>query len=743
MLRRKARRDIAARRAQFVSVALMAFLAAFIYSGVGGEWRGLQRSVDEFYAGTNLADAWVLSGGFTDSDVEKVLAVDGVSAVERRTELNATGEGGVSVAYSFVERGELSAPHIVDGAAFDAADADGIWLDKHFFDANGLTLGGEFTASYLGISLTKTIRGTVYSPEYVYMSADFAYLSVKAFPLPQMFTYTTLLIRSDDVSGLEERVSDALGGRYSVFFDRENHQSVAMFANEIAQHKMMGDIFPVVFLLVALLTILTTMTRLVDAQRTQIGTLTALGFSRGAITRHYIGYGLYPSAIGAVAGAVTGPLILPYLFYPAMSSYYTLPVWKPAYHSSFAIVAAATIVLSVAVSFLAARKSLTDTPAAALRPKPPKVARRGVFERLPFFAKLGFNARWNLRDAQANRTRAIMAIVGVFGCTALIVCALGMDDSMDIIKDWQYRRINRFETKLTLEETATDGQIAEILAAVSGENVMEVRVELRAGGVKKSGDAIVGDNLTLRVPTDARRREIALPPDGVSVSQKLAETLGVEVGDEIEWHFFGAVGWTKSVVAALYRSPATQGIWLTRQHLEALGLTFTPTAILSPERVTGDFSGVSEILSSSDIIGDWEELTEAMMIMVYLLIAAAAVLSVVVLYNLGLLSFTEMERDMATLKVMGMKTAKLRRLLLTQNLWFSAVGFVLGVPAGLRLIDVIVTLSGDSFDFPVELTLGTVLLSFVITFGLSVFAGLLFSGRITRLDMVGALKSTE
>jgi putative ABC transport system permease protein len=272
---------------------------------------------------------------------------------------------------------------------------------------------------------------------------------------------------------------------------------------------------------------------------------------------------------------------------------------------------------------------------------------------------------------------------------------------------------------------------------------MERDVEIRALGFKKSASLLVTDGTTLICLTDFSLQPADLPAGGVSITRKMADALGVKQGDVIEWHIYGSQGWTRSEIAAVYRDPSNQGITMTREHFEALGMEFRPTAVVSPERVTADLEGVDSVTSTADSAAGWDDLTEAMYIMVYLLIAAAAVLSVVVLYNLGLLSFTEMEREMATLKVMGLKSGKLRGLLLTQNLWFSAAGFILGVPGGLWLTYLITSFSGDEFDFPIWLHPATLLISFVFTFGLSVLVNLMFSRKIRGINMVESLKAME
>jgi putative ABC transport system permease protein len=197
------------------------------------------------------------------------------------------------------------------------------------------------------------------------------------------------------------------------------------------------------------------------------------------------------------------------------------------------------------------------------------------------------------------------------------------------------------------------------------------------------------------------------------------------------------------MIAYVYREPINQGIAMPRGHFEALGMDFRPTSILSLDKIEGSMDGADSVQSTAEAVAGWDDLTEAMYIMVYVLILAAAVLSVVVLYNLGILSFTEMEREMATLKVMGLKSGKLRGLLLTQNLWFSTVGFILGVPGGLWLTDVISSSSGESFAFPISLHLPTLLISFAFTLGLSVIVNRMFSRKVRRIDMVESLKAME
>ena len=172
-------------------------------------------------------------------------------------------------------------------------------------------------------------------------------------------------------------------------------------------------------------------------------------------------------------------------------------------------------------------------------------------------------------------------------------------------------------------------------------------------------------------------------------------------------------------------------------------MNYAPTSIVTSEHVDKNYSDIKAVNSMNDMTTSWDEMTESMMLLVYILIFFACLLAVVVLYNLGLLSFTEIEREIATLKVLGFKTSALRRLLLTQNLWFTAIGFILGLPLGYYILDIMWQSSGDSFYILPSISLSNFLLTAVITFALSILVNLLFSRKIKKLDMVESLKGVE
>ena len=756
MLFKKMLRDIAKHKTQFLSIFLMAFLGVFVFAGVGGESVGLEVSVNDYYDATNLADGWIYSANLDDNFVDKVNNLSPTKDTERQLVIDSIGNfsNDPEITLHFLENNTISKFYLLEGEDVNISDEDGVWLDKSFADAKNLKVGDNISFTFNGVSIEKEIKGLGYSPEYVYHASDssiipdfnkmgFAYLSYEAFPLSDV-PYNVLLVDFDGSAGnYNDLLSDKLDGDYNSFVEKSENPSVSQFSEEIDQHKMMGDIFPVVFILIALLILLTTMTRIIAHQRTQIGILKAVGYTNKSIIFHYVSYGFWLVLAGAILGLIIGPLTLPNLFYPSMSATYILPEWKPAWSMNFVYVAIIMVVMSLLVSYFAVRSISSENPADTIRPKVPKISSSGFIEKTSIWKRFSFNVRWNYRDAKRNKFRALMTIVGVMGCAALLVSAFGMYDGMHDLKEWEYSQINHYDSKLIVNDNASISSINNIADEVNGDKLMESAIEIESGNAKKSGSLLVLNGTKLVTPTDYDRNEIEIGNDEISISQKMADLLGVGVGDTVKWHIMGSDKWVSTKIDKIHADPISQGFIMSSDKLGALDLNYTPTSIVTSEHVDKNYSDIKAVNSMNDMTTSWDEMTESMMLLVYILIFFACLLAVVVLYNLGLLSFTEIEREIATLKVLGFKTGSLRRLLLTQILWFTAIGFVLGLPLGYYILDIMWQSSGDSFYILPSISLSNFLLTAVITFALSILVNLLFSRKIKKLDMVESLKGVE
>ena len=751
LLSKKMLRDIKINKTQFIAIFLMAFLGIFAYCGIYGEYYGLEQTSNEFYAQTNMADGWIYNTDFDDSAIDNVNEFATESDRQSVVQSVADLEGKPDITLHFIENGTISKFYPTEGKDFNVSDASGVWLDKRFADARDLSVGDSITFEFDGNKIKKEIRGLGYSPEYIYESSPstltpdfselgFAYLSAKAYP--EDLEYNRMLVKYDQSdSDFKNKLDKSID--YLSFTKKEDHISVAKFADEMAQHKMIGDVFPIVFILVTFLTLLTTMTRIVAHQRTQIGILKAVGFKDTTIILHYLSYSFWPVLAGAILGLITGPMIIPQMFYPTMARSYSMPSWHPGFDMSFIYIAVLMVVLSVLVTYLSCRRISKENPANTLRPKAPNVSSKSLIEKSSLWNHLSFNLRWNWRDARRNKFRAFMAIVGVMGCVALLIAAFGMNDSMDELKSWEYDNITHYESKLLLSSEANPEEVYYILNETNGSFIMQQSIEIKANGVEDTVGLLVSNNTDLISYTDSSKNPLEIDEGDVSISIKTAENFNLSIGDKIRWHIVGSDEWVTSKIGQIHAEPISQGLIMSPDTLEDQGLNFTPTNILTQEKFGEHFDSIKSTTSIEKLEKSWDKVTQAVMMMVYVVTVVAVALAILVLYNLGILSFTEMEREIATLKVLGFKTNVLRKLLLTQNVIFTTIGFILGIPLGFYFMTLMMDAAGDSLYYVPSLTWGNILLTAFITFAISIGVNLLFSDKINDLNMVEALKDVE
>ena len=762
MLFRKMLRDFKDHKAQFLSIFLMALIGVFAFTGISGEVVGMVEVSSSYYEDTNLADGWIYGEEIGDDVFSDIKSMDEIKDAQREMVVDtvANYSSDPDITLHIVEgKQNISKFYLFKGQDFNPNDEEGIWIDKRFADGRNLDIGDKITLKFDGKEVSKTVRGIMYSPEYVYYIQEgsllpdfsqvgFAYMPSKGADFDIEYNAIALdayddLDEKDFKSALEEKLGQKA---YVQYVDRDNNVGIKTLQDEIDQHKMFSGIFPAIFVLVSLLTLVTTMSRVISAQRMQIGTLKAMGYSNKSIVLHYLSYGFVLSLLGSAIGLVIGPLTIPYLFYPTMSSTYSLPSWGPSWDISFFFVAGLMVVSSVLISYISVKGISDENPAETIRPKAPKLVSSGLIERTKIWERFSFNERWNYRDAKRNKTRAIMSVFGVFACALLVMSAFGMVDSINDVEDWQYNQIYNFNSKLILEENITDSQLDHILDETGGEGIREEAIELKYKGIKKTGTlTVMNDSEYYRV-TDANRNYIHLDPDGIAISDKMAEVLGLKVGDKVRWHVAGNPKWIDSEITETYSIPFGQGLIMSPKTFDREGgdeYNYSSNVVLTKKNVNKNYTGVSSITTMDDIRSGWSIMTEPMDMMVSVLTTFAIVLAVVVLYNLGLLSFTEIQRELATLKVLGFNSKSLRRLLLTQNLWFSTIGFILAIPGAYILMGIMMGSTGDEYCFPINIYLWNFVVSFLITFGLSVLVNLAFSRKIKKVNMVESLKSNE
>ena len=427
-----------------------------------------------------------------------------------------------------------------------------------------------------------------------------------------------------------------------------------------------------------------------------------------------------------------------------MKRMYSLPEWNSDTAPFFWLAAAACAVACTMATYFSVRKILAETPAQSLRPKTSDRANIVNDGSNKLWRKLSFTAQWNLRDVFRSRVRSVMGMIGAVSSMALLITAFSLQDTFDDMMQWMFKDIQHYNTQIILTRDADLASAEALAIELDGQLQMRGNADMVVHSNVKTVSVTIIEDTTLYGITDENHRSISLHDGEIAVSRKLASSLGLEPGDVFKWQLSDGSDWITSNADILYVSPMGQGLVMTRKTLELSGLEFRPSSIVSPDKIEPFENKIAAAVHGlSDLEGSWYDSMESLTRITFILMAAAIILSMVVLFNLGLLSFTEKEREFATLKVLGFNYGALRQLLFVQNLWFSIIGILLGIPLGNWLNGQVVTMLSENFDLlptytPISLTICAVLVM-VISSG----TNLTFSKRLRTLDMVTALKSVD
>lgn len=753
MLVKKMLRDLRYHKTSFIAIFLMTFLGMFIYSGLNSEWNGMKVSAQEYYERVNLADAWLMGGNYTNADIEEIK--EEFKDIEGRTYIPLTLSQDTSKkldGYALDDQ-NISKMEIVEGIAYDQ-NQDGVWLDVLFANENSIKVGNTVTFNVEGFEIEKKVLGLVRSGEYIFSQTDgqmmpnhkmngYAFLAKQQVPLLANIPYNQLVIKTDlnknDIQDIVES-NEALKG--STLLMRSEHTSVATLDSEVQQHKAMSDIFPIAFLLIGFLTTITTMSKLTMDQRTQIGILQALGFPYRKILFHYISHGFVICTLGCILGYVCGPLLFPPLVYPMLTTMYDIPNLHGVAVENGVYLLFLCVLIAFLISFSTCRKQLRDKPAKTMRPSEIKINTMPILRKFNSSNHFSFTTKWNLRDILRNKLRSFMTIFGVMGCSALIFCSSGLFDTMTKLPEWMYQELSEYETKVTLDETLNMDEKRVLKQELQGEFLYEGAIELQYEKERKTASITVQESTDLLHIQNAQKDNLTLDDTGIALSKKTADSLDIQIGDQISWRLYGKDTWHTSVVNLIIRTPIAQGLTMSVKYFETFE-EFSPQSIITSKTSINSMNGISNISEKASLIHDLDSMMEAMITMIAILVLAAIVLGSVVLYNLGTLSFLERQRELATLKVLGFSTKKCKKLLSQQNSWLTIIGILLGIPCGYGLIWVMIITIGESMDVLIQIEITTYVYSILGTYIVSYLIQLCLAKKLKTIDMVSALKSNE
>lgn len=825
-------REIKRTFTKFLSIFAICALGVAFFAGIRATSPDMKEAGDRLYNTYNLSDISVIStSGLTADNIRDLEKIEGVKAVRASLFVDAMARGtgekeknlrlysmpiklkseytplidlipdyGIDTSPEY----EMNGVEIVSGR-MPLNDTE-IALDNTLEGSLVKQLGDEITLTTAGGSVTLRVVGFIRSPMYISLfergtssigngtSDGFAYASGNAVSslgtkLPVISLLNTYYTRADIViSGKEglsaysdeyealvnevtDRIDDYASTQSGTWYvqGRSGNPGYSDYSENTDRIAAVGDVFPLIFFIVAALVCLTTMTRMVEEQRIEMGTMKALGYGGWQIAMKYAVYAMSACISGGVVGAIIGFKLFPYVIMKGYSIMYYLGKLETPYRADIAFMAiAAMAVCTAAATFSACYASLKEVPATLMRPKAPKAGRRVLLEKIPFiWKKLSFTSKVTVRNLFRYKKRFFMSVIGIAGSGALLVTAFGINDSIFGIIEKQFGDIWQMDVQAYVYEAMPLADMQELLgknpANDDFDSVMfclDSQMECKNGGKSQSGVHLLGvesaESMAGRVSLHNGGTPVMLDDSGVVVTAKLAETLSIKAGDEInmrtggEDHFMRVIGVADNYVyhyvyitAAYYETVFGKAMLyngfmgnlkdgLTDETMDAMS-----TQLLSDSRMY-TVRTIDSIYASV-----WDSLS-ILNYVVLVLILGSGMLTFVVMLNLTNINIGERMRELATLRVLGFYDKEMYDYIFRENNALSVIGAFVGLLFGkIMHLFVIRTCEVDMVMFVRSAKPLSYVYAFALTIVFSLIVNLLMRPKVRAIDMVESLKSAE
>ena len=548
--------------------------------------------------------------------------------------------------------------------------------------------------------------------------------------------------------------------------DRIDNTGYSNIFDAITTMKNISKIFPVIFYLVAILISLTSMTRMIEEERIEIGTLKALGYTNIQIISKYILYSFLACIIGGFLGMTVCFYLLPKIVWTLYSMVYTMPHFYMTYRLSIGLMGILIAFICIGgATLIVAYKELKEMPSVLMRPKAPKKGKRILMEKITFIWKrLNFSQKVTIRNIFRYKKRALITVIGIAGCTGLMLAGFGIRDSVADIPNLQFGEVFKYDTSITLANTDGLSQIDEYLS--NNENV-ELYKELYASTGSVSNDKL-NYNVTIFVPNtvedfekvcnlkDAQTEEkIEIQNDGVIITDKLADEFGIKVNDEITIKDSDDVEY-KFKVSGIAKNYVDHYVFMTKELYENTVGNYKTNMIFVnlktddkdiQNKISEDIlncDGVASVSVMSSFIKSISDMLNTMNYVVVVLIVTSAMLDFVVLYNLANINIGERQREIATLKVLGFYDKEVDNYINKENVIFTIIGIALGLGFGTLLTSAIISsIEIDRLRFARNILTTSYLWATVITASFSFIVNRIIHFTLKKIDMIESLKSVE
>ena len=559
---------------------------------------------------------------------------------------------------------------------------------------------------------------------------------------------------------------DELKGEWIVL-DRESFYSYRDY--EACADRMNGiaSVFPVFFFLVAALVCMTTMTRMVDEQRNEIGTLKALGYSKFQISMKYMMYAFSASIIGSVIGCFIGMIVFPYIIFTAWNTMYNIESIRFSLQFGLMILASASVTgITLLATFFSIYKELIEVPSQLMRPKAGKAGKKILLEHIPFlWNRVSFLRKVTIRNIFRYKKRFLMTVIGISGCSALLVSGFGINDSISDIVHQQFEEIYHYDASMTFEDDIKD--VASKLTKIDGvtdvfvEEALPVSIHIEDKDISGAVHVIPDDMLyTFEDFTTLRsmrtKESIPLTDDGLYINEKMAQKMNLKVGDTVSFKDANDIT-IKGTVAGIYENYVGHHIYVSESIFETWPTTAktTSTYLLKTEKQTSaferklgsklmDIKGAKSLSFYSALQKNFLDMIGSIKMIVVVLVISAAALAFVVLYNLSNVNISERLREIATIKVLGFTEKEVNQYVNRESVVLAFIGAIIGLFVGIGLHHLIMNLAElDDIMFGRTIAPTSFLISFVLTMVFAIFVNYVMKFKLRKIKMVESLKAVE
>lgn len=751
MLKRKIIRTLLNYKAQMISMLLMIILGVGIFLGCNIEWYSIKTNRTNYYEDTGYPEYRIYKDSFSLDELQYVKDFSDVKYATRALTTLGSLNNNTYLMLNVLEDCQNIKPLYIDGEVY-SNEADGIYLSDLYAKENNIKLNDYLDIEVEGFKIHEPVKGLIKSSEYLiclkdssqllpnYKEYAYCYLSPKMIKkyLGQAFYNTVYASSKLSPSDFEAEAFNALGASITVL-SYQDETGYSGSNGEIEEGKTMALLIPTAFILIAVLTMVTTMARISTNERIQMGVLKSLGFKRKKIARHYSLYGLIIGIIGTLIGCVLAYGIAYYIINPKgpMSTYLDFPSWHlymPWY--GVLIVILLPITLGI-ISYLIVNSELKGTACETLKPKREKAVKASYIEKTKFFSKASFQTKWNIRDMLRHKARTIMSIIGVLFSTVLIFACMGMRDTVIDFKNTLYNENYNFENKLILNSQISNTKALDLASKYEADYEANIAIKLNDKTVVLS---IINNSRNLLGIIDEKGNRLELKDGGVYVCRRIKDD-GYKINNEIDFNLYGSKEIISSKVIGVCLS-MTEGIYMTENTANELGISYKIQTLYTNLNVTVD-SNVSSITTKTELLSAFNTMMEMMDSMIWILILASAILAVVVLYNLASLGYIEKIREMSTLKVIGFTNKKIAKILVVGTIWITVVGLIIGLPLGAYLLDILLRALAGEYEMNMAFGYLSYIVGIVVPFLVSLVTIYLISKKTKKLDMVSALKERE